>query len=465
MGDIGESIDVRRATRIERVFRWIRRSPAQATLSGLLVLILVASLGILWQFKQLRQAQAETQDRAERSASNAQLSRVLNLIDRDPTVADQILTQIPVERRDLAWGILQYRMTADDIEWINSGHSAEIFSIQFSEDGKRFFTTDQAGIIIARDVNSGQLQFESKLPDNGELWTVQVYGDSNRVVVHRGFRRDSLVYFMPDDCYVWDLLKNQVIFDGKATGPSYGAAHRSPAFLSHDGKSLVVVELRGNTVGVWDTDSGKERFRVAVPGDLRNTIRGADGTILTLALNGSGCEFCEWDMTDGRKISARPLVGLRSKLDGGSARVYLEGAFHHSRFLSLNVGSKIYFYDLVNDVFLGTGQYVTPSGEVIAVDHNRRTLTVLKAGSELLKVPVATNGVKFQVDGPTMISLNEDSTISFWDAGRGEEQLTLPVKSNSLKLVKVSPRRDAFVLADDSGRLAILRAVVESKAE
>lgn len=465
MGDIGESIAVRPATRIERTFRWIRRSPAQATLSGLLVLILVASLGILWQFKQLRQAQAETLELAERSASNAQLSRVLNLIERDPTVADKILTQIPVERRDLAWGILQYRMTADDIEWTNSGHSAEILSIQFSEDGKRFFTTDQAGIIIARDVNSGQLQFESKLPDNGERWTVQVYGDSNRVVVHRGVQSDDQVYFMPDNCYVWDLLKNQVIFDGKATGPSYGAAHLSPAFLSHDGKSLVVVELRGNTVGVWDTDSGKERFRVIVPGDLRNTIPGADGTILTLALNGSGCELCEWNMTDGRQISARPLVGLRSKLPSGFIDTYVESTFHHSRFLSLSVDSKTYFYDLVNDVFLGTGQYVTPSGEVIAVHHNRRTLTALKAGSEPLTVPLATNGVKFQVDGPTMISLNEDSTLSFWDAGRGEEQLTLPVKSHSLKLVKVSPRRDAVVVADDSGRLAILRVAVPSKAE
>ncbi len=462
---MGESTDVRPATRIARTWHWVRRKPAHATLFVLLVLIPVACLWISWQFKKLRQAQIATLERAERSAANAQLSRVLSLLDRNPSVADQILTRIPIRQRDLAWGILQHRLMHDKIEWSEARNSAEIFSVQFSEDGTRFFTIDQDRSVVARDLSSGQVQFESKLPAHDGQWTAHVYGDSNRVVVHRGSRSRGQTYFMPDECYVWDLLKNQIIFEGQATGVSYGAAQRSPAFLSRDGRSLVVIELRGNTVGVWDTDSGKERFRITIPGDLRNTIPGADGTILTLALNDGGCVLSEWDMKDGRQISSRPIAGLTPNSSTGFIDAFVGSTYHGSRFLSLDVDAKTYFYDLVNDVILAQGQYVTPTGEVLTVHRSKRTLTALKAGSEALTVPLATDGVKFQVNGPTMISFNEDATLSFWDAGQGEEQLRLPTESDSVTLAAVSPRRDAVVLVDATGRVAVIRVSLPSETE
>lgn len=351
-----------------------------------------------------------------------------------------------------------WRLTPDRIEWTSSGHSAEIFSIQFSEDGSRFFTIDRDGSIVARDVSSGQVQFESKLPAHDGPWNVRVYGDSNRVVVHRGIQSgDRKPQFPTKECYVWDLLKNQIILSGQSIGVPFRGPDDPTAFLSRDGKSLVFGELPDNVVGVWDTDSGKERFRITVSGELRNSLVRADGKILTLAVSDGGCVLSEWDLTNGRQISARRIVGLNSK------EAYLGNTHHQSRFLSLKLYSSRYFYDLHNDCLLAKGHYVTPSGEVVNLF--RRTLTAGRRGQEILSVPLATDGVRFHFDGPTMISLNQDATLSFWDAGRGEEQLRIPTESNSLRQVCVSPRRDAVVLVDDSGRVAIVRVSVPSKTE
>jgi hypothetical protein len=86
------------------------------------------------------------------------------------------------------------------------------------------------------------------------------------------------------------------------------------------------------------------------------------------------------------------------------------------------------------------------------------TITDLKRRS--IKVPISVVDVLFDwsTDGQTMFTANVDSTFSCWDSLTGQERVRFKTGLRGISRLGVSPRGDAVALADEKGRVAVIRA-------
>ena len=119
------------------------------------ILILLGLFGTttLWQLRRQISAGSELRRLAERSASNAQLSRAADLINHHPADTERILSQIRPEYRDIAWKLLQYRLRAKTL--VLSGHRDNIAGLAFSPEASSLASVDSSGTIKLWDTKSG----------------------------------------------------------------------------------------------------------------------------------------------------------------------------------------------------------------------------------------------------------------------------------------------------------------------
>ena len=430
---------------------------------------------------------------------------------RLPLVNTETITASPngryVATADLSRNIRLWDLEAPDTDWRASGHTWRVMHLQFTTDGSRLITIGKDRVVKHWRVETGEELKRSLMPDPGttEYWLC-TSGSGDRVLLCPLKTFGGRPYHTFNGCYVWDVNRSKVLFDGRALGggdaraTSLGSCNHRVPKLSSDGRYLFEAvppyQNRGqgeveDEVVVWDLASSRVHRRLRVRGVLRATAPHPDGTIYSLTSDKGWLYLQAWNPTDGECLSTRDLISIRTAQGGDASRDtagnYDLGFTPNGRFaVILFMSDVIPFsscrYDLKTGRMHPGASDVTPDGRYALSLGSRKpslpefartksletkhwTLKITDVANQIVTAIPVTLGdrddqvpVRWSVDGQTMFTANVDSTLTCWDARTGQERVTFQTGLQRITRMEVSPRGDAVALADERGGVAVLRA-------
>jgi WD40 repeat protein len=449
----GEPILARPAGRIERLGRWCRRNPGVASLTALVVLLLVggtvaasvAALAFRRAAEQERFLSGTLQQTNEELASAlytrsiAVAERELSL-RRDIAYAEELLEGCPAPLRGWEWHHL--RRLLDGPTSVLKGHTAGIWSVAccpgrrllasgsidgtvrlwdadkeilsrtlpgsflypvicvaFSPDGKRLVAGGVApnllqpqsstGVVKVWEVESGRLL--RTYPAHPGLVAGVAFSPDGRTVASAGFG---------DVVHLWDADTGAT----KQVLRGHSNWVNRPAFRP-DGALLATPSMDG-TVKVWDVATGREL----------GTLRGHDGPV-------RDAEFSR----DGRLLATAGMDGTVKVWDVPSGKATLTFVGHSMSALTVAF---------------------SPDGKRLASGGFDKTVKVwdVAAGKEAITLRGHTDfitSVAFSDDGYLLASVSFDKTVRLWDAtprrAGGAAARVLRGHSERVNAVVVSP--------------------------
>jgi eukaryotic-like serine/threonine-protein kinase len=246
-----EPIRARPSTPPERVIKWIRRKPAIAALSALL--LLGASLGIpalLWKWRQATQhaiAERRARDRADAALSEVQIQIAERMFaDNETSMALAYLALVlrqnatnPVVAGRVFSNLTHQVLIVPLVHPLH--HDGPVYLAQFSPDGRRVVTASGDGTAQVWDANTGQ-PVTPPLKHRGPVWFAQFSPDSLRVVTASEDKTAQ----------IWDANTGQPV-----TPPLEHAWGVGFAYFSPDGKRVVTDTWEPDwTLRLWDAQSG-----------------------------------------------------------------------------------------------------------------------------------------------------------------------------------------------------------------
>jgi WD40 repeat protein len=280
---------------------------------------------------------------------------------------------------------------------VRTGHSALVWSVTFSPDGKILASGSRDNTVKLWDVATG-----------AELRTLEGHSDYvNSVAISPDGKtlasgsRDSTVK-------LWDVATGTAM---RTLGIGHSWRINSIAF-SPDGNTLASAG-EDKTVKLWDVATGAELRPLKGHSDYVNSVAfSSDGK--TLASAGQDKTVKLWDVATGAQLHTLK----------GHSNFVLTVAFS-SDGKTLASGSRdstVKLWDVVTGAELRT----------------------LKGHSDYV------NSVSFSPDGRTLASAGEDKTVKLWDVASGTELRTLGLgPSESIKSIAFSP--DGQTLASGGG--------------
>jgi WD40 repeat protein len=392
----GRSIQARRATGIERMWRWCRRNPiVAASLMGVVVTFMVAFLLVsrsYWRAEAARAEEARQRQESERREMAERRERYrANLIavasalqDHDAVTAGRLLDGMPEEYRN----------------W----------------EGRHFYSRlDAAKEVVAR----------SDMPISSVL------------VIANG--RRAVMYGPEHDVDVWDTVA------GKRVGHFSSVSELDSARISPDGQMLAYVPNQTEAF-VIDVASGQVNTRVGGRGRAISYFRfSADSTRLTTI------------SVDQTVSIWNPMTGelLKSQRPKHSRAIAIELSPCFQRALYKTTEGKLYCWDLEteNEVELPHAYprgwhsfWFSPKGDrVLAVeDYRSNTIHLWDAATGRLIRTMSGHDNEltthaFSPDGTRLATGSRDKTVQLWDVRSGERLAVLRGHRGWVSDVKFSP--------------------------
>lgn len=466
-----EPIHARPVGPLERTWRWALRRPTVAALLALVVLTAfggVCGITLAWlhalagwrlaNHEQLRaeHAQATAEHRQDEAEANLYFSRIAQVqLERrlsSFSSAETLLEQCrpPQEgirdRRGWEWHYLKGLLHADLLT-IPAAHSAHVFELAFSPDGRQLATAGgspkpsiagEVRIWNAWGTDAGKRLHDISHPD---MVTSIVYTTEGRYIAWATF--DGIVQqadaesgqiiqteklppefqpavFSPDGRHyasftktgriaIWELASGREVRSFSVEGGQpYSLA------FSQDGRQLAVSV--GGTIGLWDLTTGKVlRIFSQASGPRSRPVFSPDGRLLALGTGGGVA--CIWDVTTGQ---------LMQSLAGHTGDVSAVAFSPDSRYLATGGTDH-----LVHLWEAGTGrQYLPLRG------HQGRV-----------------SCLAFHPSGRYLASGDKQpGEIKVWDLTRHQEYVTVSAP------VRIMPQRiEGLGFASDGGRVYIPR--------
>ena len=364
-----EPILARPANTVEKFWRWCRRKPLVAALSGVAILLtlLLAIAGplVAWRQQALRQAAdiakntaANNAREAEEQAGEAQAARQLanhnlRLAQRNlynahmnlafnswqdanvPHVLNLLQRQVPslhqTDLREFEWHYLD-RLCHAQLLVMQGGPL--VSQLAYSPDGKHIASTSGDTTITLWDAKTGTplqvfrghrqpvdcIAFSpdgSRLVSGADDWSLRIWDVANGTELQKlsGHRRAVLdATFTPDGKSIVSCSEDWTIRIWDATSGELQKTLQGHQFpiqtigLTADGKQVVSGSL-DHTLRIWDLESGKEFKSIPIPsGEIQSIAFNPSCQLAAVALKTErNYKILTWNLETGKQLP--PLLG------------------------------------------------------------------------------------------------------------------------------------------------------------
>jgi WD40 repeat protein/transcriptional regulator with XRE-family HTH domain len=319
-----------------------------------------------------------------------------------------------------------------------AGHTSSVLGTSFSPDGKWLATASMDGTAKIWDLTPSHELF-ALVADNDIVSSVAISPDGTKLAT------------AGQQVWVWDMETGQQLYELKGHTDFVDSVKFSP-----DGTHLATAS-QDETARVWDLASRREIIKLPVGKSANIAIAfSPDGK--RLATTGKGNTVTVWDVNSGEPLlnlkgHTAPVVQLRFNPEGTQLATVSEASEDGVKIWDAATGEELFAMKEAGAIL---GLTFSPDGKRLATGSQDKMAAIWNAGTGQQQLSLfghsrAVFAVAFMPDGSRLATASGDGTVKIWDASGGKELLTLFGHTGRVFSIAISPDGTQLATAGQDG--------------